>query len=220
VIRAYVFVEGQTEEEFVRALLYDHFLRLSVCLQPILIRTSRSGGRGGIARYEAVKPQLVRKCREEQSAYVTTMFDLYALPKSFPGQNTIPVDSNPFQKVSYLETQFQNDINEANFIPNLLVHEFEGLLFSDPRKFGTWFPSSAIDKLSKIAADFASPEEINDGQTTAPSKRILKVCPGYNKPLHGTLITMEIGIETIRKKCCHFHEWLLRLERLNGKETS
>ncbi|MTJ08497.1 MULTISPECIES: DUF4276 family protein [unclassified Anabaena] len=46
-IRVNVFVEGQTEETFVRELLYAHFQRQNIYLNPILVRTS-STGKGGV----------------------------------------------------------------------------------------------------------------------------------------------------------------------------
>ena len=48
--RVHVFVEGQTEETFVRELLYGYLLRNNVYLNPILVRTSATG-KGGIVRY-------------------------------------------------------------------------------------------------------------------------------------------------------------------------
>ncbi|WP_265338661.1 MULTISPECIES: DUF4276 family protein [unclassified Nodularia (in: cyanobacteria)] len=133
-IRVNVFVEGQTEETFVRELLYEHFQRQNIYLTPILVRTS-SRGKGGIVRYEKIKPQLHRKCLEDSSAFVTTMFDLYALPKDFPGKNSLPNTNDPFKKAEYLEQAMSADIGQKNFIPNLLLHEFEALLYSNPTAF-------------------------------------------------------------------------------------
>ena len=36
--------------------------------------------------YAKVKPQIVRLCRQDAEAWVTTLFDLYALPTDFPGK--------------------------------------------------------------------------------------------------------------------------------------
>ncbi|MEO1765387.1 MAG: DUF4276 family protein, partial [Cyanobacteria bacterium J06629_18] len=64
-----------------------------------------------------------------------------------------------------------------------------------------------------------SPEHINDSPVTAPSKRILACCSGYEKPLHGSLIAIDIGLDTIRKQCRHFNQWLTRLENINQAES-
>ncbi|WP_270809297.1 DUF4276 family protein [Aeromonas sp. QDB08] len=52
--RVLVFVEGQTEETFVRDLLVPYFSRLGIYLTPILAQTS-PGHKGGIVSYGKVK---------------------------------------------------------------------------------------------------------------------------------------------------------------------
>jgi hypothetical protein len=44
--RVHLFVEGQTEETFVRELLYDPLVNRGVFLNPILLRTSAQGKDG------------------------------------------------------------------------------------------------------------------------------------------------------------------------------
>lgn len=217
-IRINIFVEGQTEETFVRELLYDHFQKKNIYLNPILVRTSTTG-KGGVVSYAKIKPQLNRKCLEDQKAFVTTMFDLYALPNDFPGFNSMPPTTNPFDKAEHLEREMGNDIGHQNFIPNLIVHEFEALLYSNPQAFSEWFEEVSVITLKAERNAFSSPEHINDSPVTAPSKRILACCSGYEKPLHGSLIAIDIGLDTIRKQCQHFNQWLTRLENINQAES-
>ena len=212
-IRVNVFVEGQTEETFVRELLYTHFHQQDIYLNPILVKTS-STGKGGVVSYNKIKPQLNRKCLEDSSAFVTTMFDLYSLPKDFPGKNSLLNTNDPFQKAEYLEQQMGRDIGHQNFIPNLLLHEFEGLLYSNPQAFLGWFNQSIVDILQNERDSFPSPEHINESPITAPSKRIEKCCSVYDKPLHGSLIAIDIGLDVIRQHCQHFDQWLTRLEKI------
>ncbi|MBD2595802.1 DUF4276 family protein [Nostoc spongiaeforme FACHB-130] len=212
-IRVHVFVEGQTEETFVKEVLYEYFQEKDIFLNPILVRTS-SIGKGGVVSYAKIKPQLDRKCREDKTAFVTTMFDLYRLPNDFPGRDSLPNTSDPFQKVEYLEQKMGQDIGHTNFIPNLLVHEFEALLYSQPQVFAEWFDASVVSILQGDRNQFISPEHINDHPLTAPSKRILKCCQEYDKVLHGSLLAIEIGLDTIRQQCQHFHQWLLNLENI------
>jgi len=210
--RIKILVEGQTEETFVRDVLIPRFRSQNKWLVPILAKTCASG-RGGIVSYGKIKHQVTRLCRKDKGAYVTTMIDLYGLPMDFPGRNSAPQGSC-FDRARYLEQEFSQNINEINFIPNLLVHEFEGLLFSEPEKFGEWFVESVVTSLVEINNSFSSPEEINDSPQTAPSKRIQAVTRGYQKTLHGPLIGYDIGLDTIRNKCTHFGNWLAKLERL------
>jgi hypothetical protein len=45
----------------------------------------------------------------------------------------------------------------------------------------------------KIRDQFATPEEIDDSPITAPSKRMIDLVPGFEKPLLGSLAALEIG---------------------------
>ena len=63
-IRINVFVEGQTEETFVRELLYGYFQEKNIFLNPILVKTS-SVSKGGVVSYAKIKPQLNKKCLED-----------------------------------------------------------------------------------------------------------------------------------------------------------
>ncbi|MDP1586260.1 MAG: DUF4276 family protein [Prosthecobacter sp.] len=63
---------------------------------------------------------------------------------------------------------------------------------------------------------FGSPEEINDSPQTAPSKRILKLMPGYEKPLYGSLAAIEVGIDVMRSECKRFDQWVGKLGKLGN----
>ncbi|MHB1654173.1 MAG: DUF4276 family protein [Desulfitobacteriaceae bacterium] len=69
-------------------------------------------------------------------------------------------------------------------------------------------------------ANFSSPEHINEGFVTAPSKRIGSLIPEYldSKRIAGPLVAKEIGLEKIRQKCRHFNDWLRSLEALVATE--
>lgn len=152
------------------------------------------------------------------------MVDYYALPKSgekaWPGRQD--ADAVPFaHKAKVVEQALFQDIaaalpkkaNPGFFLPFVLMHEFESLLFSDCAAFaaGVGNPILAAE-LQAVRDAFGSPEEINDSPWTAPSKRVEALIPGYDKPLLGSLAALEIGLEAIRSACPHFASWLNRLE--------
>ena len=214
--RVYVVVEGQTEEAFVRELLVPHYARLDKYLIPIIVSTS-PGHKGGVVSYAKVKPQIVRLCRQDAGAWVTTLFDLYALPADFPGKAApaYPAHASGSAKAQYLEAQLRQDIAEPNFLPNLLVHEYEALLFTQPAQFEQWTSNETVPvTLAQAVAQAGSPEDVNDSLHTAPSKRILAVMPEYQKTFHGPLIACDIGLDALRQACPHFHAWLLAVEAL------
>lgn len=212
--RIYCVVEGQTEETFVSELLTPYYSRIGLFITPIIIRTS-SGFKGGVTSYAKVKPQLIRLCRQDRNALVTTLFDLYALPNNFPGKQHEDYTKLVLgeQKASFLEECLKEDINEINFIPNLMLHEFEALLFAEPAQFSVWVDNDDIvNQLKSITESFETPEDINDGPATAPSKRILSLMPSYQKTFHGPLIAADIGLDALRRCCPHFNAWLRKLE--------
>ncbi|AFY71419.1 hypothetical protein Pse7367_3171 [Thalassoporum mexicanum PCC 7367] len=209
----YILVEGQTEFIFISEFLSEFFRGKSIYLFPIVTRTSKTA-KGGIVIYSQVKPQLEQLCKEHPNEFVTTMIDLYGLPNDFPGKDSLPNITDPYQKVEYLEQSLASDLNCPNFYPNIMLHEFETLLFSDPKAFRSWFNDEVVNRIEVISRNFETPEHINDGVTTAPSKRIIQCCKGYDKILHGSTISLDIGLDTIRNKCRHFDDWLNKLMTL------
>lgn len=158
--------------------------------------------------------------KQENSAYCTTMFDPYALPIDFPDMNDIPPGSTPHQRVQYLEQAFSTDLdNPRRFIPYLQLHEFEAILFSNieilDHTLSTLMSVRKLNELRQIIQKFEESELINDGPTTAPSKRLFDLYPAYDKRVFGELVAEEIGIDSIRTECRHFNNWIERLEGLD-----
>ena len=101
-------------------------------------------------------------------------------------------------------------------LPYVQVHAFEGLLFSKPDAFkcvGDGWNQQVHEKLMDVRKEFPSPEDINGGQQSAPSKRILSIfSPGnYSKVVHGPLIAEVIGIDAMRRECPRFNAWIEKI---------
>ena len=107
------------------------------------------------------------------------------------------------------------------FVPFVMLHEFEALLFSDCWKFagavagfGTGLPATEVAaRLDGIRRSHATPEEIDDDPQGAPSKRIQGVIPGYRKRSMGPQAARAIGIPAMTRACPHFASWIERLSR-------
>lgn len=210
--RIHVFCEGQTEDVFIREVLAPHLHRMDIWLNPIIVRTGPHG-KGGVTSYGKIRWQINQKCRDDASAWVTTMLDFYGLPQDFPGGTA---KGSSLERARAMETAFQRDIGCRNFVAHFVVHEFEALLFSAPEAFGAWFDApDVVQKMTAVRKAFTSPEHINDGSSSAPSKRILNICENYDKVAHGTLIALEIGLNTIRRECPLFDAWVHRLEGID-----
>jgi hypothetical protein len=222
-IRVNLIVEGQTEETFVREVLKEPLAQKGVYLVARRVETGRKHGaifRGGMGRgksYEKQRQDILRWLSQDKQAFVSTMFDLYGLPENFPGVQKYKGISSPYEKVAKIETAFQDDIQNRHFIPYIQLHEFESLLFSQVESIDAVLglrPPTRLQELQKIRQQCVSPEEINDSPLTAPSKRLIQLYPGYDKPAFGPRIATRIGIETMRKACQHFNAWLEKLESL------
>jgi hypothetical protein len=90
-------------------------------------------------------------------------------------------------------------------------------LFSCPDQLAAGIGQSDLGtRFQSIRAGFNTPEAINDSPVTAPSKRILELFNGYEKPLHGSLAAMEMGLIAIRRECPRFDAWLRQIEALQS----
>lgn len=222
--RLHITAEGQTEEAFVNKTLKQHLAQFGVYADVRCVLTSRQYNmefRGGMTTYQRAKNDIIRWLHEEihntDVAY-TTMFDFYALPEDFPGYSAAQRFQDPYQKVATIEQALAEDINDRRFIPYIQLHEFETLLFVDPQKFEIEYfdKPEGIAELRLIADSYGNPELINQGESTAPSKRIINVYGDYadNKPAIGSMIAQEIGVDAMRRRCAHFNQWLTKLEQL------
>lgn len=74
---------------------------------------------------------------------------------------------------------------------------------------------TAIENLEVVAQSFGNrPEKIDNGPDTAPSKRILKEIPEYDKVAAGVDTLELVGIDALKEACPHFSEWVEKLVRI------
>jgi hypothetical protein len=179
--------------------------------------------RGGIRPWQGVKRDILRHLREDRSAIAAIMVDYYGLPLDWPGRAEAPGENSTSGKAKLVESALIEDISEEmgnrfdarRFIPLVMMHEFEALLFSDPDRFANAIGKAGLtEEFRAIRQEFEHPEDINDSPETAPSKRIENLFPGYEKPLYGVIAALEIGLQMMRNECPHFNEWLNHLEVL------
>lgn len=217
--RILILVEGQTEERFVKDLLVPHLRAIdpSACVSPTVIPTKRvlSGKdfKGGILNYAQI-PNALNRLVNDRSALVTTLIDFYGLPRETPGVETLPARANAREKVLHVEDAIWNDLGKpSNLDVHLALHEFEAFLFAESTALEAAMDSNGLAaELDGIRRQFPTPEDINQGRQTAPSKRILALRPEFGKTSHGVNAVKRIGLAKLRSECPHFAEWLDRLE--------
>jgi len=218
-IRLHAVVEGPTEKAFVDQVLGPELGARNMIVDSRAVKTGQhreSVFRGGISKYLKLKNDLILWMKQDQrpDAWFTTMIDLYALPRDFPGYDDCMGWPGPSQRVECLEERLGRDLAHRRFIPYLQLHEFEALLFCDPNQFEIEFPGtpSVAGQLAAIRSQFPGPEDIDDSPEFAPSKRILKILPMYTKSVAGPAIANRIGLPTLRRECPHFNRWIERIE--------
>jgi hypothetical protein len=220
-VRLHFVVEGQTEETFVRDMLAAELGANAVYCDVHRITTGRRKGkvfRGGMVSYQHLRNDLALWMKQDDArdSWFTTMIDLYRLPSEFPGLAESKRFASAFDRVKFVEAQFQEDISYPRFIPYVQLHEFEALLFADPECFQVAFPgiNTELTALRAVRGQFQTPELIDDD--CPPSKRICEIVPQYGKVSSGPLIANHIGLPTLRRECQHFGDWITTLLSVAG----
>ena len=109
----------------------------------------------------------------------------------------------------------------SRFHPCVQLHEFEALLFVDPAisALSMAIASPSLNhnliagKLAKIKEESqGSVECINDSVSTAPSKRLKKIVPSYDKIAYGVACASDVTVDVLRKGCPWLDRWLGEIE--------
>src|SRR5580692_12041569 len=142
--RLLVHVEGQTEESFVNEILRDHLLGIGYeSVSARIVGNARlRQRRGGIRPWLAVRKDIINHLKEDAGCLATMMVDFYGLPKTgdraWPGRAAAASVQTRHKAPTVeaalaldLANEAREHIDPARFIPFVVVHEFEGLLFSD-----------------------------------------------------------------------------------------
>jgi len=223
--RILVVVEGPTE----RASLQQTDVAAQCFQQGFSIHpkvVGKPGHKGGVRSFERVLPEILAFLRQEPQAKVTTLFDFYALPLAdwpgHPQSAALP----PAQAVTHIEAGMAAAVAAAlpnlmpgRFIPYIQLFEFEALLFADPAAMAQTFGNPALEPtFAGIVAACGGCEAIDNGPTTAPSKRIEAAFPAYKKGgglnAHAPLILGQIARENwpqLLTACPRFAHWLGQL---------
>jgi hypothetical protein len=217
-VRLYLIVEGETERTFAEKTLKPHLAQFHVDVRPSIVITNRKlGTRGGGLGYARIEKDIRNRMKEDKNpeARFSTMFDLYALPADFPGCEDAAKETTPAMKVTHLERALSTPFGDPRFLPYLQLHEFEALLYCDLAEVEKRLDGVSLKRLKAETAG-VPPEDINEREDSAPSRRLVKHIPRYNKlkVRVGALAAGAIGLQVIRGKCPHFNDWLTRLEKL------
>ena len=209
-IRICVICEGPTEVDFVNRCL-EPYLRPSGVSVYGTVLSARSGRhRGGRVTVDRLAHKISLHYGEADR--VSTLVDFYGF-QDRAGRTRAQLEADIAAAARAITTGY-----DPRYVrPYVQMHEFEGLLFTNPADFA-WaedgWSEDVKSRLTAVAQAFVSPEDINDSRETAPSKRILSIFEvgAYSKTEHGPLIAEAIGIDAIRGQCPNFDAWVTQIQ--------
>lgn len=206
-------VEGDCEQRFINEHLIKYlsykFPGTSMHAQKITTNRKKHV-KGGNIDYPLFKNELQRTAAQG-GVLITTFMDFFRLPTDFPGYS---LDA---RMIDHIEDAIRMDCRDVVipefFLPYIQKHEFETLLFANYSGFAGIVNEKQQQKILDIVQDkkFSTPEDINGGQETAPSKRLLSIF-NYRKVLDSALALKNVDIDTLRGRCPRFDLWVDRLE--------
>ena len=196
-----VVVEGQTEASFVKNMLAQHLFDSGV-----LVTEHELGGRIDVHK---VANEMLQYCKSYD--VVTSLVDYYG----FRGKQQASVEELEQRICAEIRNKAPGGIL-CKMYPYVQLHEFESLLFSNVEAFGQIpeVTTAAIQHLEIVRSRFSTPESINCGEYSAPSKRIKRVIPTYQKVVNGLSVAERITLSKIRQECKRFDSWIGCLESL------
>jgi len=212
-----VLCEGQTEENMVREFLDPELRAHGICLVPVLLQTKTPAGgpsyRGGVSKWSKIENDLRRLLGSTPHwAAVTTLIDYYGLPQGSPGMADRPMTAPPRQRAQHVEQRIAEHVGHPRFIPYLVLHETETWVFAAADQLGELLEDHSLaSELKRQADEKGGPEGVNDRPETAPSKRLLRLCPEYNKTQDGPDAVTLLGLEALRLACPHFDAWISKI---------
>ena len=217
----YIIVEGETELEFLNRILIPYLYKkgLQNHIQVVLVTMSGGGhGFNNIAHFKnTIKPIL----SYQNEPFITTMIDHYGInsEKKLPNY-AICIEKNTVEeRILCMEENLNQVVQSIKpypfFVPNIIQHEMETLLFANP-EVGFELEDDAIKKaVVKLSQQFERIEDINSNPETAPSKRLEKIYldnkQKYKKVADAIDIAELTGIETILEKCPRFRNWVEKI---------
>jgi Domain of unknown function (DUF4276) len=213
--RVHLLVEGQTEEILVREVIQPYLEDNGWLVSSSILVTKRIAGgsnhRGGVTNWARLAREIQLLLRDTNLDALTTVIDYYRFPDDAPGTATRP-PGDAYQRVEHVEEAVAEAIGDRRFVPHLTLHEAETWVFAAAEQLGEWCDDPALaDRMKADVACAGGPELINDGPTTAPSKRLLGYRPSYLKTLDDPAAVAELGLPELRLACPHLDRWLIRL---------
>ena len=109
--RVIAVVEGQTEQTFVRDVLAPWLGWKGVILSGRLV--GKPGHKGGATSFTRTRNDILNLLKQESNTYVTTMFDFYGMPETWPGMSRARSLAH-HEKAPFVEQAIKQDVLAAH----------------------------------------------------------------------------------------------------------
>ncbi|HEV8555055.1 MAG TPA: DUF4276 family protein [Actinophytocola sp.] len=215
--RLHILVEGQTEETIARETIAPYLTSVGWWVTYSIVTTKRPAGgpahKGGgdqLGPGAARNPPAAQRFRPASSDDDARLLRLP--PRS--AWNEYPASREAGRSGGHVEGALRQHFDDQRFLPHLTLHETEAWVFAARNQLAELYGNPTI--AAKLQADIdlaGGVEMVNDNPATAPSKRLVRHCPGYLKTTDGPLAISDLGLEALRLQCPHLDAWLDRLSQ-------
>ncbi len=214
----YIIVEGDTEYEFVNRILIPYLLSKGVNTYIQALMITMKGGGHGLNNIEHFKKTIEPLLYYNNDPIITTMIDHYGInsDKKLPNYTNCIKEKEVEKRIACMEQILSQEVNSIKeyryFIPNIIRHEMETLLFANPIKGFELEKDEIREEVMAICSEISNIEDINSTPEGAPSKRLEKIYQKYGQKYNKVAIGVDIaeltGIDVILEKCPRFKSWI------------
>ena len=208
-----ILVEGQTEETLVNDVLGPAASKCGTYVTPVVVTTSATptGAHHGGGHWKHYHAKLQALLRAPHWHRVGLLLDYYQYPKGAPGREmATPSESlDSAGRQSALMAALSAEYPDPRCHPLVVLHEIEALVLAaiDAGQGGGLIPQQGLAELRQAITRAGGPERVNDGPSSAPSKRLEEADPNYMKTVTGPLLVSEAGLPAVLERCPTFRAW-------------
>lgn len=206
-----IVVEGLTEKRFVDDCLAPYLFQQFGIHDVSARELGVPGKKGGNVSFSRVKLDVTLLLKQRGDAIVTMLVDYYGMRTDFPDYTQCHQHNLTDTRLDCLEKSLEKAIDSQRFLAYFQKYEFEALLFCKGKSLTNYFTVTICEEIQLLRQTVLTPEDINTN--FPPSYRLNELFIqhekiGYRKTLHGPLMALELGINTILADCPRFAKWV------------
>lgn len=182
-------------------------------MTPVVVTTSATptGAHHGGGHWKHYHTQLQDLLKASHWHRVGLLLDYYQYPKGAPEREeaTSSESLGSTGRQATLMAALRAEYPDPRFRPLVVLHEIEALVLAaiDAGQGDGLLPRQGLAELRQAITRAHCPEQVNDGPSTAPSKRLEAADPGYMKTVTGPLLVSEAGLPAVLERCPTFKDW-------------